>query len=122
MDPSKSKTKLVSSIVGFEEKIISAWKVSALSSEKQHSSPSSLIWHLIWSVIPHKLIFWPWIYSHLPRNTVPVPRHVILAEQATNASAAIVAYLRNLYYHKDLSLTMGSVWVDSFYLDVAQLA
>jgi len=53
---------------------------------------------------------------------VPVPRHVILAEQATNASAAIVAYLRNLYYHKDLSLTMGSVWVDSFYLDVAQLA
>lgn len=121
MDPSKSKTKLVLYIVDLEEKIISAWKANALSSEEQNSGPLSLIWHLICLVILHKLIFWPWIYSILSWNTVPVSRHDTLAEQATNTTAVRVPPLHDLYYTKDLSLTTGPVWVDPFCLDVAQL-
>lgn len=52
---------------------------------------------------------------------VPESRHCTLTEQATNTGAVIVASLHDLCYNKDLSLTAGSVWVDPFYLDVAQL-
>lgn len=121
MDPSKSKTKLVLYVVDLEEKIVSGWKANALSSEKENSGPLSLIWHLICSVILHKLIFWPWIHSLLSWNTVPVPRHDTLAEQATNTTAVRVAPLHDLHYTKELSLTTGTVWIDPFYLDVAQL-
>lgn len=46
---------------------------------------------------------------------VSVYRWFILAEQAANTSAVTPASFHDIYYNKDLSLTIG--WADTSYLD-----
>lgn len=55
------------------------------------------------------------MYLYITWNMVPVYRQFTLAKQAANTSAVTPASFHNLYYNKDLSLTIG--WVDIFYLD-----